>query len=79
MRIPSIVTAPVAAALAGLAGLFGMTAPAGAQQALKPEELGKIKTDVYEAMSKYVDAYNRGDSKFIGNSAFANPSAIWIR
>ena len=34
MRIPSIVTAPVAAALAGLAGLFGMTAPAGAQQAV---------------------------------------------
>ena len=49
-------------------------APVRAQQALKPEETAKIKADVLEALQKYNDAFNRRDSKFIGEKVFTNPS-----
>lgn len=62
-------------ALGVLVALAMQVAPARAQQALKPAELGQIKADVHEAMNKYIDAFNRGDSKFIGSNVFANPSA----
>ena len=62
----------VLCAVAALA-IQGMAARAQ-QATLRPEDIGKIKAEINAAMSAYIDASNRGDSKFIGNSVFSNPS-----
>ncbi len=55
-----------------IAALF--SAPTHAQQVLKSDDIAKIKTDVHAAMEKYRTAFNRRDSKAIGDSSFTSPS-----
>ena len=51
-----------------------LASPVQAQQALTPEDVSTIKTDVTAMMERYVSALNRLDSKYIGESTFSNPS-----
>lgn len=60
-------------ALGVLLSVAVLSAPARAQQALKPEELTQIKADVLATVTAYFTAFNEHKTKDIADKIFTNP------
>jgi hypothetical protein len=63
-----------ALALTAALAAAALVGSARAQEALKPDDVAKVKADVLATVTAYFTAFNQHDTQKIANEIFSNPS-----